>query len=114
MNPTSDRRVSHSSSLTDRYQTTVPSPVRKALGLSKRDKIEYSIDPNGEVRISKAIEQENDGDPVIDSFLEFLSADMKNNPQRIQLLSQDLYARAKELVGGLDLDLDAPFLEEDE
>ena len=27
------------STLTDRYQTTVPEPVRKALGLNKRDKI---------------------------------------------------------------------------
>lgn len=114
MSRTSSRRASHSSSLTDRYQTTVPSPVRKILGLAKRDKIEYSIDANGEVRISKAVEQENDADPVIDSFLAFLSVDMKNNPQRIQLLSQDLYTQAKELVGSLDLDLDAPLPEGDE
>ncbi|NBD32458.1 MAG: regulator, partial [Cyanobacteria bacterium] len=27
------------STLTNRYQTTIPEPVRKALGLKKRDKI---------------------------------------------------------------------------
>lgn len=35
------------STLTDRYQTTLPDPVRKVLGLSKRDKIQYTIQPNG-------------------------------------------------------------------
>ena len=33
------------STLTDRYQTTVPETVRRALRLGKRDKIHYSI-PN--------------------------------------------------------------------
>ena len=31
------------STLTDRYQTTVPEPVRRALKLGKRDKIHYAI-----------------------------------------------------------------------
>ena len=33
------------STLTDRYQTTVPETVRRALRLYKRDKIHYSIRP---------------------------------------------------------------------
>lgn len=33
------------STLTDRYQTTIPEPIRKALGLNKRDKIRYTIQP---------------------------------------------------------------------
>jgi antitoxin PrlF len=33
------------STLTDRYQTTVPETVRRALRLGKRDKIRYSIRP---------------------------------------------------------------------
>jgi antitoxin PrlF len=37
------------STLTDRYQTTIPDPVRKALHLNKRDKIHYTIQPNGQV-----------------------------------------------------------------
>jgi antitoxin PrlF len=31
------------STLTDRYQTTAPDPVRKMLGLNKRDRIAYTI-----------------------------------------------------------------------
>jgi len=37
------------STLTDRYQTTVPETVRRALRLGKRDKIHYTIRPGGEV-----------------------------------------------------------------
>ena len=33
------------STLTDRYQTTLPETVRRALRLGKRDKIRYSIRP---------------------------------------------------------------------
>ena len=35
------------STLTDRYQTTVPDTVRRALRLGKRDKISYTIRPDG-------------------------------------------------------------------
>jgi antitoxin PrlF len=37
------------SALTERYQTTVPQPVRRALGLRKRGRIRYSFRANGEV-----------------------------------------------------------------
>ena len=42
------------SSLTDRYQTTVPARIRKALGLGKRDKLEWILDESGGVQIRKA------------------------------------------------------------
>ena len=35
------------STLTDRYQTTVPEMVRLVLWLGKRDKIQYEIRQNG-------------------------------------------------------------------
>ena len=41
------------STLTDRYQTTVPETVRRALRLRKRDKIHYTIRPGGEVVLSR-------------------------------------------------------------
>ena len=47
------------STLTDRYQTTVPETVRRALGLKKRDKIHYSIRPDGEVILTRAEATEN-------------------------------------------------------
>ena len=42
------------STLTDRYQTTVPDAVRRALRLGKRDKIHYSIRASGEVVLTRA------------------------------------------------------------
>ena len=42
------------STLTDRYQTTVPETVRRALRLRKRDKIQYVIRPSGEVVLTRA------------------------------------------------------------
>ena len=41
------------STLTDRYQTTVPKTVRRALRLGKRDKIHYTIRPSGEVVLTR-------------------------------------------------------------
>lgn len=100
------------STLTDRYQTTIPDPVRKALGLNKRDKICYTIQPNGKVWISRADQREND--PVLEEFLNFLARDMGKNPQHLQSISSDLVSQVQSLVSGVDLDLDAPLLDEDE
>ena len=41
------------STLTDRYQTTVPETVRRALRLGKRDKIHYTVRPSGEVVLTR-------------------------------------------------------------
>jgi antitoxin PrlF len=100
------------STLTDRYQTTIPDNVRKALGLKKRDKIRYTIEPNGQAIISKAEKPEND--PILEEFLSFLAIDIKNNPQNIQAISSDLFNRAKSLVADVEVDLDAPLCDEDE
>lgn len=100
------------STLTDRYQTTVPDPVRKALGLSKRDKICYTIQPNGKVWISRVEQQESD--PVLGKFLNFLTQDIERNPQHLQAMSSDLASHVQSLTSGVDLDLDAPLVDEDE
>ena len=42
------------STLTDRYQTTVPETVRRALQLGKRDKLHYTIRPGGEVVLTRS------------------------------------------------------------
>ena len=42
------------STLTDRYQTTVPETVRQALRLGKRDKIHYTIRSDGDVVLTRA------------------------------------------------------------
>lgn len=100
------------STLTDRYQTTVPNSVRKALGLNKRDKICYTIQPNGKVWISRADQSERD--PVLEEFLNFLARDIEKNPRNLQALSADLISHVQSLVLDVDVDLDAPLLDEDE
>jgi antitoxin PrlF len=100
------------STLTDRYQTTVPELVRKALGLSKRDKISYTIQPDGQVVISRVGQTEDD--PALGQFLQFLARDIEENPQNLKAISSDLVSRVQSLVSGVEIDLDAPLLDEDE
>jgi antitoxin PrlF len=104
--------LSSESTLTDRYQTTIPDPVRQALGLNKRDKISYTIQPDGQVTIAKVEQTEND--PILDRFLVFLAQDMEKNPQHLQALDSAWVNRVQALVADVDLNLDAPLLEEDE
>lgn len=100
------------STLTDRYQTTIPDPVRKALGLHKRDKICYYIQPDGKVVISRANQTESD--PILGKFLNFIARDIEKNPQHLQAISSDLVSRVQSLVAEVALDLDAPLSDEDE
>ena len=101
------------STLTDRYQTTVPEPVRRALRLGKRDKIRYSIQPNGAVLITRTAPS-LDSDPVLGQFLEFLARDMALHPAQIQPLDANLISRIHALVGDREVDLNAPLSADDE
>lgn len=98
------------STLTDRYQTTIPEMVRESLHLNKRDKIYYTIDENGKVILSRFSED----DPLIADFLAFLANDIKKNPSHINTLSKTLMNRAYNLTEGVEVDLDAPLLDEEE
>jgi antitoxin PrlF len=101
------------STLTDRYQTTVPETVRRALRLGKRDKIHYSIRPSGEVVLTRAEASEGD-DPVLGRFLGFLARDMASHPERLRALDAGLVQRLQSLVGGIEVDLDATLSADDE
>ena len=101
------------STLTDRYQTTVPEMVRRSLRLGKRDKVHYSIRPNGEVVLSRAEVSEND-DPVLGQFLSFLSRDMAEHPERLQALDAGFVQRLQSLTKGIEVDLDEPLSADDE
>src|SRR5579862_1846417 len=98
------------STLTDRYQTTIPESIRKSLHLSKRDKITYTIEESGRVLISRASED----DPVLGQFLFFLANDIKNNPTHIHSINSTLFERIQNLVSGVEIDLDAPLDDKDE
>jgi antitoxin PrlF len=101
------------STLTDRYQTTVPETVRRALKLGKRDKIRYSIRPNGQVVITRAV-QAPGSDPVLEEFLGFLARDMASHPQRLQPVDAGLARRIRSLVHGIEVDLQAALSADDE
>lgn len=101
------------STLTDRYQTTVPETVRRALRLGKRDKIHYTIRPGGEVVLSR-VEITEEDDPVLGRFLGFLSRDIANHPKRLQTVDASFVQRIHSLVGGLEVDLDATLSADDE
>ena len=94
------------STLTDRYQTTVPETVRRALRLGKRDKIHYTIRPGGEVVLTRAEASDGD-DPVLGHFLGFLARDIARHPERLQSVDPGLVQRLQSLVGSVEVDLDA-------
>jgi antitoxin PrlF len=100
------------STLTDRYQTTVPDPVRKALHLHKREKIRYTIQPNGNVLMSRA--DQDSCDPALHSFLSFLANDIQHNPQHLKAITPELVSHVQNLVGNMDVDLNAPLDDEDD
>ena len=101
------------STLTERYQTTVPEPIRRALQLGKRDKIHYAIRSDGEVVLSKSVASDAQ-DPALGSFLNFLASDIAKHPERVQAIDSDLIQRIGSLVGTMDVDLEAGLSAQDE
>jgi antitoxin PrlF len=101
------------STLTDRYQTTVPETVRRVLRLSKRDKIQYTIRPDGEVVLSRAASDGGD-DPALRPFLDLLARDLAAHPERLAAVDADFARRIHALVAGVAVDLDAPLPPDDE
>lgn len=92
------------STLTDRYQTTVPGAVRRALRLGKRDRIRYLVQDNGSVVLRRA---GDDGDPVLGTFLDFLAKDIAEHPQRVRAIDAGLAKRMRSLTKGVKVDLGA-------
>jgi antitoxin PrlF len=101
------------STLTDRYQTTVPDPIRRVLKLGKRDKLRYTVRADGSVVVERATEAGAE-DPVLGSFLEFLAQDMSQHPERLVGFDKRLLERVEALVGHVDVDLDAALSPDDE
>ena len=101
------------STLTDRYQTTIPETVRRALHLGKRDKIHYTIRSNGEVVLTRAELTDGD-DPILGQFLNFLVCDINEHPDCIQAMDSDFVQRLQLLTKDIDVDLDALLQADDE
>ncbi|WP_280570158.1 type II toxin-antitoxin system PrlF family antitoxin, partial [Chromohalobacter sp. 296-RDG] len=84
--------IEDDSTLTDRYQTTVPASVRRALNLKRRDRLHYTVRSNGEVVLSRA-DDEPSQDPVVASFLAFLERDLQAHPENIRPATTSAFAQ---------------------
>ena len=92
------------SSLTDRYQTTVPEGVRRALKLGKRDRIRYLVQSNGSVVLQRAGDT---ADPVLEAFLDFLARDIATHPRHVRAIDAGLAKRLRAMVKGVEVNLEA-------
>jgi antitoxin PrlF len=90
------------SKVTYRWQTTLPSGVRRALGLNAGDQITYVIEDD-QVVIRKA---EGDDDPVVEAYLEFLGKAMSARPDLITPFTHADIAGLEDLLHGVETDLD--------
>lgn len=101
------------STLTDRYQTTVPETVRRALKLAKRDRIHYEVHLDGTVTLTRAKLAEPT-DPLIDQFLKFLAQDIADQPKRLIAVESKFVQHIQNLVAGVDVDLTTALAADDE
>ena len=102
------------STLTQKYQTTIPYVVRQALGLEKGSKINYQIQADGNVLISRQENNQDESDPILGQFLDFLEEDMAKHPQQIKAITSSTVKRVQSLIGDMSVDLDAPLEDEEE
>lgn len=93
--------LERTSTITEKGQTTVPKPVREALGVSYGGRIVFRVDARG-VSLQRA--DEDAEDPVLRQFLGFLARDMSRRPQAIQALTPALAQRIGKLVKGVRVD----------
>jgi antitoxin PrlF len=100
------------SKLTTKSQTTLPAGVRDALGIVPGDWLSYEIEHDFAIIRRKAppiAALADDGDdPAITAFLNFIERDLCRHPEQLRELPQGMIDRARELVAGIEVDLDAP------
>jgi antitoxin PrlF len=90
------------SKVTYRWQTTLPSGVRRALGLQAGDQITYVVEGD-RVLIRKAEEAD---DPVILAYLDFLAQAMRDRPELIRPFAEADVEGLEELLEGVASNLD--------
>lgn len=105
--------IEDDSTLTDRYQTTVPASIRRALKLKRRDRIHYRVLVNGEVVLSRASDEPRQ-DPVVANFLAFLEGDLQAHPENIQPVTAGTFSEAEHLTAGIEVDLEEMLPDDDD
>lgn len=90
------------SKVTTKSQTTLPSGVRKALGIAPGDELEYVIE--GDRAIVRKAEETEGHDPALGPFLDLLEQEIMQHPERLQTMPRDLLARMREIAAGVRVD----------
>jgi antitoxin PrlF len=93
------------SKMTARSQTTLPSGVRKALGLRPGDRIAYFIDRD-RVIITRLREEMED--PALSGFVDLLERDIDQHKERVLFATKPFADYLEELTAGIEVDYDAP------
>lgn len=97
------------STLTDRFQTTIPTFVRNELGLNKRDSIEFLKTDDGYIVLRKSQQKQDEVEfsPQLLAWLDFIAKDHNQRPDQIKPLTPEMRDKAFELTLGADIDLDS-------
>lgn len=96
------------SKVTARSQTTLPSAVRKVLGLEPGSYIGYEI-VGDQVRLVNA-EQIADHDPTLDAFLDLLTRSIAADGGGLRPIPVDLVTRAVAASTDVAIDHEAPIV----
>jgi antitoxin PrlF len=95
------------STITDKGQTTIPKPIREALGVGYGGRIAFSLDEKNRVYVERDDDEQDD--PALQGFLDLLAKDMTARPgDAFVELPAGLRDRIAALTHGADVDLDAP------
>jgi len=95
------------SRVTSRSQTTLPSGVRKALGLRPGDdSIAWEI--RGDAAIARRADSATEEDPALAPFLHLLERDLTQHPERLRGMPPGLYERLLAVTEGVEVRLDEP------
>ena len=89
------------STLTARYQTTIPTEVRRRLGLQGGDQITYRFTEEGRVELIR----ESSEDHILGAMLDALERDVVAYPERLVAVDELMYDELKKW--DLDVDLDS-------
>lgn len=99
------RTIAHSQIAAD-GTITIPEPVLQYLGLKAGDEIAYVIDDTGVRLMRPEAAAEEDRDPAILAYLDFLAKDVKEHPERLLLLTPEFQQELAALTEGIEGDWD--------
>lgn len=95
-------RIEETSTITAKGQTTVPKPVRQALGVDYGGKIVFRVE-NGKVTVSKPGVEHRD--PALTGFLKLIERDISAG-RNVRDLPKDVLASLRRSIKDVAVDLD--------